>query len=147
MPTRWILLAALLLTMPQAYAQSAGSCPQLPAASGLSWQVSEGAGFLYCRAMREDDGWQAFSVMLRDASPMRTRMSLREDRAEIDGHEVRWYRGDLSDSASMVRETAIELDDDLFAHIVLRADDEAQLAESRRLAEGLRFADTRLGSH
>ena len=142
---RWIPLAILLLPL-QALAQS-GACPQLPPASGLSWELSEGAGFLYCRAMREADGSQAFSVMLRDESPMRERMSLREERATIDGHEVRWYRGDLSTSTTLVRETAIELDEDLFAHIVLRAASEEQLAETRRLAEGLRFADTRLGSH
>jgi len=74
-------------------------------------------------------------------------MSLRENRGEIDGHEVRWYRGDLADSSTLVRETAVELDDDLVAHIVLRAQDEEQLAESRRLAESLRFADTRLGGN
>ncbi len=142
---RLIPLAALLLPL-QALAQS-GACPELPPASGLSWEISEGAGFLYCRAMREADGSQAFSVMLRDQSPMRARSSLREESARIDGHEVRWYRGDVSSAAVMVRETAIELDDDLVAHIVVRADSEEQLGESRRLAEGLRFGDTRLGSH
>lgn len=142
---RWIPLAALLVPL-QAFAQ-AGSCPELPAASGLAWQMSDGAGFVYCRAMREADGTQAFSVMLRDESPMRGRSSLREERGEIDGHEVRWYRGDIANRSAIVRETAIELDDDLFAHVVLRADSEEELAESRRLAEGLRFHDTRLGSH
>ena len=141
----WIPLAALLLPL-QAFAQ-AGSCPELPTGSGLEWQMSEGAGFLYCRAVREADGSQAFSVMLRAESPMRERMSLREERGEIDGHEVRWYRGVIADQSAIVRETAIELDDDLFAHVVLRADSEQQLAESRRLAEGLRFGDMRLGSH
>lgn len=145
MHRRWIALAALLLPL-QAFAQP-GNCPQLPAASGLAWEVAEGSGFLYCRALRQDDGWQAFSVMLREDSPMRARMSLRENRGEIDGHEVRWYRGDLADSSTLVRETAIELDDDLVAHIVLRAQDEDQLAESRRLAESLGFADTRLGGN
>lgn len=142
---RWIPFAALLLPL-QAVAQS-GPCPELPPASGLAWEVSEGAGFLYCRAMREADGSQAFSVMLRDESPMRERMSLREERGEIDGHEVRWYRGEVTASNTIVRETAVELDDDLFAHIVLRAENEEQLAESRRIAEALRFGDTRLGSH
>lgn len=140
----WIPLVALLLPL-QALAQ-AGSCPELPNASGLEWQVSEGAGFLYCRAMREADGSQAFSVMLRDESPIRGRRSLREDEAVIDGYEIRWYRGDIANQSAIVRETAIELGEDLFAHVVLRADSEEQLAESRRLAEGLRFHDTRLGS-
>jgi hypothetical protein len=142
---RWIPLAALLLPL-QALAQ-AGSCPELPAGSGLAWQMSEGAGFLYCRAMREADGSQAFSVMLRSESPMRERKSLREEHGEIDGHEVRWYRGEIADQSAIVRETAIELEDDLFAHVVLRADSAEQLSESRRLAEGLRFHDMRLGSH
>jgi len=142
---RWIPLAALLLPL-QALAQT-GSCPELPTASGLEWQMSDGAGFLYCRAIRASDGSQAFSVMLRDESPMRARSSLREESGEIDGHEVRWYRGDIANQSAIVRETAIELDGDLFAHVVLRADSEEQLAESRRLAEGLRFSDTRLGSH
>ena len=141
----WIPLAVLLLPL-QALAQS-GSCPELPPASGLSWQVSEGADFLYCRALRDADGSQAFSVMLRDESPMRSRMSLREERGEIDGHEVRWYRGDVGGQDTLVRETAVELDEDLVAHIVLRAASEDQLTEARRLAEGLRFGDTRLGSH
>jgi len=142
---RWIPLAALLLPL-QAFAQAA-SCPELPTTSGLEWQMSEGAGFLYCRAMRESDGTQAFSVMLREESPRRGRSSLREEHGEIDGHEVRWYRGDIADQTALVRETAIELDDDLFAHVVLRATSAEELAESRRLAEGLRFRDTRLGSH
>lgn len=142
---RWIPLAILLLPL-QALAQS-GACPQLPPAEGLSWEVSEGPGFLYCRAMREADGSQAFSVMLRDQSPMRERISLREERGTIDGHEIRWYRGDVTTSNALVRETAVELDDDLVAHIVLRAVSQQELDESRRLAEGLRFADTRIGSH
>lgn len=142
---RWIPLAILLLPL-QAFAQS-GSCPELPPAEGLSWEVSEGPGFLYCRAMRESDGGQAFSVMLRDESPMRERISLREERGMIDGREVRWYRGDVATSNALVRETAIELDEELVAHIVLRAASQQQLDESRRLAEGLRFADTRIGSH
>lgn len=142
---RWIPLAILLLPL-QALAQT-GSCPELPPAAGLSWQISEGPGFLYCRAMRDTDGSQAFSVMLRDESPMRERISLREERGMIDGHEIRWYRGDVATSDTLVRETAIELDDDLVAHIVLRAASQQQLDDSRRLAEGLRFADTRIGSH
>ncbi|WP_298574731.1 hypothetical protein [uncultured Luteimonas sp.] len=142
---RWIPFAALLLPL-QALAQS-GACPELPPASGLAWEVSEGGDFLYCRAVHQADGAQAFSVMLREESPMRERMSLREERGAIDGHEIRWYRGDVATTNAIVRETAIELDDDLVAHIVLRAVSEEQLAESRRLAEGLRFADTRLGSH
>jgi hypothetical protein len=86
-------------------------------------------------------------VMLRADSPFRERFSLREERATIDGHEIRWYRGVLPGDDAMVRETVIELDDDLTAHITVRVDTAQQLAESLRLAEGLRFGDTRIGSN
>jgi|SRR5690606_23510424 len=140
---QWMAIAALLIPL-GAFAQSAGSCPELPAATGLGWETTQGEDFLYCKAMR-DDGTQAFAVMLRAESPFRERFSLREEKGTIDGREVRWYRGSVQDA--IVRETLIELDDDLTAHIMLRVDSEQQLAESLRLSEGLRFHDTRIGSN
>jgi len=147
MKTRHWLFLAMLLPFP-ALAQSAPRCPDLPVDGNLSWEVTEGEGFLYCKAMREADGMQAFSVMLRDKSPFRERFSLRAEKAVIDGHEVRWYRGDTAlQPDAIVRETQIELDDDLFAHIVLRVETEEQRAESQRLAESLRFQGTWIGSN
>lgn len=142
------LLCAVALCLPlPALAQLPGTCPELPASSGLSWESSAGEDFLYCKAVRED-GHQAFSVMLRDGeSPFRERFSLREEKGLIDGHKVRWYRGQLANKDAIVRETLIELDDGLTAHIMLRVEDEQQLADSLRQAETLRFGDTRVGSN
>ncbi|WP_202845616.1 hypothetical protein [Luteimonas saliphila] len=140
-----LAIAALLLPLP-ALAQSVGNCPELPAAGGLGWEATQGDDFLFCKAVRED-GTQVFSVMLRAESPFRERFSLREEKGTIDGHDVRWYRGVLALQDAIVRETLIELDDDLTAHIMLRVETEQQLAESLKLAEGLRFHDSRIGSN
>jgi len=141
------LLCALALCLPlPALAQVPTTCPELPASSGLSWESSAGQDFLYCKAMRED-GYQAFSVMLRAESAFRERFGLREEKAVIDGHAVRWYRGQLANKDAIVRETLIELNDDLTAHIMLRVENEQQLADSLRLAGLLRFGDSRIGSN
>lgn len=143
MNTKRLLALALLLLPSAAFAQSAGQCPELPPGTGLAWDAINGPDFLYCKAMRDGDGSQAFAVMLREDASFRERYSLREEEAVIDGHEVRWYRGDVAaGSNEIVRETLIELDGDLSAHIVLRATSEEQRAENQRLAEGLRFPDT-----
>jgi len=137
----------MLLPFP-ALAQSAPRCPDLPVDGNLAWEVTKGDGFLYCKAMRESDGTQAFSVMLRAKPPFRERSSLRAGKAVIDGHKVSWYHGDIAlQPDAIVREAQIELDDDLYAHIVLRVETEEQRAESQRLAESLRFQDTWIGSN
>ncbi len=138
-----LFATALCLPLP-VLAQVAAPCPELPATTGLTWESSEGGDFLFCKALRED-GFQAFSVMLREESQFRERFGLREEKGLIDGHEVRWYRGNVPDA--IVRETLIELDNDLTAHIMLRVENEEQLAESLRLAESIRFGDTRMGSN
>lgn len=144
---RWLVVAALVLPL-HAFAQASITvrCPGLPAGAELGWETISDGSFLYCKAMRPD-GSQALAVMLRPESPFRERFSLREESGTIGGHEVRWYRGILALDDAIVRETLIELDDGLTAHITLRVDTEQELAESLRLAEGLDFHDTRIGSN
>lgn len=138
-----LLPLAALLASPVVAAQSA-SCPELPAASGLTWETVDGPDFTYCKAMR--DGTQAFSVMLRAESDFREQRSLREgDEVLIDGHEVYWYRGQVQHA--IVRETLLEIERNRTAHIVLRADSEEQLAQIQGIAQQLRFQDARIGSN
>ena len=141
------LLLAILLSPALASAQSDDErCPGLPPGGGLRWEVSEGPGFVYCKALREADGGQAFAVMLRAESGFRGERALRDGDAVIDGRKARWYRAELSAQPGiLVRETLLELGRKRTAHIVVRAYSEAQLAESRRLAEGLRFGGTAAG--
>ena len=141
-----ILLAGLLWSG-HALAQSAAeNCPELPADTDLSWDVVNGPDFLFCKAISAADGSQAFSVMLgRDVAFRRDR-SLREEDATIDGHKVRWYRGEVVTRRDvLVRETVVELGRRSNAHIVVRADSEDLLAANRMLAERMRFRDTAMG--
>jgi len=141
---KWLPLAALLVS-PVATAQVA-TCPGLPASAGMSWEKLEGPDFTYCKAMRADDGEQAFAVMLRADAQFRTRRSHREgNQVWIDGHQVYWYRGDVPNG--IVRETLLELDRNSTAHIVVRASDDGELARSLQIAEQLQFGDMRLGSN
>ncbi|HRN61821.1 MAG TPA: hypothetical protein PK743_01735 [Luteimonas sp.] len=144
MKTTWCLI--VLLWPACALAQSsAENCPELPAGSGLDWDVTENTGFVYCKAIR-DNGSQAFAVMLRAESSFRGERQLREEEGVIDGHKVRWYRSEIVLQPGMlVRETLVGLGRRSTAHIVVRATSEDQLADNRRLAEGLRFRNTALG--
>ncbi|TYT25456.1 hypothetical protein FZO89_03810 [Luteimonas viscosa] len=134
-------LLAGLLWSGYAFAQSATeNCPDLPPGTDLGWEVVEGPDFVFCKAIRASDGTQAFAVMLGSESPFRPTRGLREEDAEIDGHDVRWYRGEVATRQNvLVRETLVELGRRNTAHIVVRADSEDLLAENRRLAEGMRF--------
>jgi hypothetical protein len=142
-----LLLLAGLAWSGQALAQSATeNCPELPPGSDLGWEAVNGPDFVFCKAIRAGDGTQAFSVMLGSESLFKPDRNLREEDAEIDGHEVRWYRGDVATRQKvLVRETLVELGRRSAAHIVVRADSEDLLAENRRLAEGVRFRGVAVG--
>ena len=140
------LLIALALAPVHAFAQAVEErCPELPPGSELIWSASEGPDFTYCRALRAD-GEQAFSVMLRPESSFRGTRSLREEEAVIDGHKVRWYRGEVAlRPDTLVRETLVELDRRRTAHFMLRAGSEEQLARNMRAAESVRFRTANVG--
>jgi hypothetical protein len=146
MKPMYLLLAGLLWSG-HAVAQSAAeNCPELPAGADLGWDVVNGPDFVFCKAIRASDGTQAFSVMLGRESPFRPDRNLREEEAEIDGHDVRWYRADVATRQNvLVRETLVELGRRSQAHIEVRADSEDLLAQNRQLAERLRFRDGAVG--
>ena len=77
---------------------------------------------------------ESFSAVVRDG-----------DEVVIDGHEVQWYRGDVPNA--IVREALIEIDDDSTAHITIRADSEAELAQTRQIIQNLQFGDQRLSGN
>lgn len=138
------LLAALpLLAVP---AQARAACPALPAGSDLVWERIDGPGFLFCKAMR-DDGQQAFAVRISAEAAFKPSRSQRAEASVIDGQDVRWYAGqDPFQPQAMIREALLELDRERVAHIILRASSEAELAQIRQTAEGLHFADARVGN-
>jgi len=141
------LLLAGLLWSGLAAAQAADeNCPELPEGSGLDWQVVHGPDFVFCKAIHAVDGTQALSVMIGSGSTFKPERGMREENAVIDGHKVRWYRGDVATRREVhVRETLVELGRRRDAHIVVRADSEDLLARNQRLAEALRFSPVAVG--
>jgi len=136
---RMLPLACLLATG-AVQAQSAGECPQLPADAGLSWKAMAGDGFVFCKAIRDSDATEVFAVTIAADSPFEPRRSDRAEEAVIDGHEVRWYRGEIASAPeAQVRETLVELGDGRVAHISLRAASESDLATALQEAQALRF--------
>lgn len=149
--TRPILLMLLplacLLGPGPARAQSASTCPALPAASGFEWQKREGPGFIFCKAVRAD-GSEAFAVTVSASSPFKPRRGDRAEDSAIDGRNVTWYRGEIASAPEeLVRETLVPLPGGNVAHISLRAGSEQALQGIYRQLQDLRFEQTRLSSN
>ena len=144
---RLSLLLVGLLWGGQAVAQPADdACPQLPAGAGLVWELVQGPDFVFCKALDAADGHQALSVMIGPDPLFRPDRALREDTATIDGHKVRWYRGDVASQRELhVRETLVPLGRRRNAHVVVRADSEPMLLRNRQFAEALRFGQGAVG--
>ncbi len=142
----FVLMAGLLWSSHVAAQAADENCPELPVGASLGWEVAQGPDFVFCKAISQTDGSQAFSVMLGPDPVFRPDRALRDDSAVIDGHKVRWYRGDIATRRDThVRETLVELGRRSNAHIVVRADSEDRLAHNRQLAESLRFRATAAG--
>jgi len=140
-------LASLAITLP-AHAQSASSCPTLPANSGLEWQVLDGPDFIFCKALRVSDGAEYFAVTLSKKSPFDPKRGNRVASTVIDGHEVYWYKSELATApGAQVRETLVKVDDDHVAHISVRAPSDQQLVDAMQKVERIRFGTTQLSSN
>ena len=150
MSMRMAAAIAFASCAPCAWAQSVHACPALPADAGLRWETLDGAGRVFCRALR-DDGSAAFTVTISDDNPFRPRGTNRAEQASIAGRKARWYRSEIaSDADAIAREALVELDDGKVAHLTLRAGSETQKVEAMRQVEALRFdgaGDARLSSN
>lgn len=145
--TRTLALVAMLLCAGTAQAQSANACPQLPAAATARWEVQQGPNFVFCRAVEPGTDRQPFAVTIGREATFKPRRSDRiGDRVVIDGSRTWWHAPQNDLTGALVRETLLELPSGEYAHIIVRATDEAQLAQSLRDVEGLHFSDLRLGS-
>lgn len=139
-----VLATAMLLAAGSVHAQSGIDCPTLPAGSALAWEKLDGAGYTFCRAIRDSDGQQVLAVMITSEAPFRPRRGNRTSEAWIDGAENWWYRSEVSMPGVEVRETLVELDRKHVAHISLRGGSEQDLSQAMSLAESLRFDDVRV---
>ena len=146
--TSRVAIAILALLPVGAFAQSMTACPNLPAGDGLRWERLDGPGFVFCKAIRNSDGSEAFAVTVAADSPFQPNRRNRAEQASIDGRSGYWYRSEIAaDPDAIARETLVEIDARHVAHISLRATSEEQKAEAMRLAQGLRFQDALLSSN
>lgn len=144
---RPLALLGALLCAGAVQAQTAAECPQLPPDAAVRWEVQPGPDFVFCRAMDIATGQQAFAVTVGRNATFKPRRNDRVgDRVTIDGTRTWWHAPDNELTGAMVRETLLELPSGDYAHIIVRARDEAALTRSLRDAEALHFSDVRLGS-
>ena len=144
---RTLALLGALCCAGAVQAQTANDCPQLPPEATVRWEVQPGPDFVFCRALDITSGQQAFAVTVGPNATFKPRRNDRVgDRVEIAGTRTFWHAPENELTGAMVRETLLELPSGDYAHIIVRARDEAALTRSLRDAEALHFSDVRLGS-
>ncbi len=121
---------------------AAPECPNLPKEAGdsLSWQVLRTPDMLLCRAMRADDGKEAFAVTIGRNSPFRPNSALRDGESVIDGQKTYWYRSEIAARPNeLIRETLIKVAPNNVAHVFIRTDSQENLGRYKDMVQGLQF--------
>lgn len=131
---------ALLAAAGFAQAQSTGSCPSLPADTGLTWETKSAGSTQFCRALRAD-GTEAFGLYVAADSPFKPERANRAEEAQIDGRSMYWYRSELAGRPEVeARETLVKLPDGRVAYFWIQATSKDELARSLSQTNGLRFS-------
>lgn len=143
--TRLLLLALSWAgpTSAQTAPHPFGECPALPSyvAQSLRWEVLRLPNILMCRAMRTEDGAEAFALTFSSESPLRPRDRDRAERGMLDGKEVQWYRSEIAnDPTLLIREALIQLGEQRVVHIMVRTSDAETLAKYQQLVLSLTFS-------
>lgn len=126
---------------------AAGTCPQLPADSGLTWEFKSAASTQFCRALRAD-GSEAFGLYIAKDSPFKPGRANRAEEATIDGRATHWYRSEIAGKPDVqARETLVSLPDGRVAYLWIQAQSEQDLAEAITRANSLRFGDARVAGN
>ena len=129
----------LLAAAASAHAQSAGSCPTLPADTGLTWETKTAGATQVCRALRQD-GSEAFGLYSAAESPFKPSRSDRAEAAQIDGRPSYWYRSEIAGRPDVVaRETLIELSNGRVAYLWIQATSQDELNRALGQTNALRF--------
>ena len=114
---------------------------RLPDLVLLDWNLPDGEGTAFCRALRSD-GSEAFGLYITAQPSFEPSPRNREESSSIDGHSVIWYRAEIATNPGVqARETLLQLTDGRYAHIWLQADSVDALAAGYRLLGSLRFGD------
>lgn len=136
-------LAFLTLWTGAAAAQSvAAECPNLPqeAADSLKWQVTQMPTSLLCRAMRTDNGEEAFALTISTQAPFKLDSAMRDKEGTLEGQKMWWYRSEIAGRPDeQVRETMVKLGSNKVVHAFIRTDNSDTLNHYMQMVQGLRF--------
>jgi hypothetical protein len=129
----------LLAVAGLAQAQSSGTCPSLPADSGLTWETKTAADTQFCRALRAD-GSEAFGLYIASRTAFKPGRANRAEEASIDGRATYWYRSELAAQPDVqARETVINLPDGRVAYLWIQAHSSQELSSAIAQTGALRF--------
>jgi hypothetical protein len=151
--TPFVLAALAALFASNVCAQAASvatvdnGCPTLPVDSnGLHWTSLRTESALLCRALR-DDGREAFALTMTQKVGFRLESQAREEQGRIQGRKVWWHRSEIAGQPNeVVRETLVKLDSDRIAHIYIRSENAAEVAQYQQLVQSLQFATADIAS-
>ena len=136
-------LAFLTLWTGAAAAQNvAAECPNLPQEAGdsLKWQVVQMPTSLLCRAMRTDDGQEAFALTISTQVPFKLDNAMRAQEGTLEGQRMWWYRSEIAGRPNeQVRETMVKLGANKVVHAFIRTDNVDTLNRYMQMVQGLRF--------
>ncbi|MBL8262106.1 MAG: hypothetical protein JNM58_06765 [Xanthomonadaceae bacterium] len=128
---------------------AAPECPNLPkdAVDSLTWQVLRTPDMLLCRAMRAEDGKEAFAVTIGRSSPFKPNSSLRDGESTIDGQKTYWYRSEIAGKPNeLIRETLVKVAPNNVAHVFIRTDSAENLGRYKEMVQGLQFSTSFAGN-
>jgi hypothetical protein len=152
MRARSMLVLALpaLFCASGAFAQSAqpapadSACPMLPVGnleSNLRWTSLRTDNALLCRALRNDNGSEAFALTMTKKVGFKLESDMREEKGNIQGQQVWWHRSEIAGRPTeVVRETLLKLSSDRVVHIYIRSGDASEVARYQQLVQTLQFA-------
>jgi hypothetical protein len=122
-----------------AQAQSTGTCPTLPADSGLTWETKTAGDTQFCRALRAD-GSEAFGLYVASHTAFKPARADRAEEARIDGRSTFWYRSELAATPDVqARETVLPLADGRVAYLWIQAHSNDELSQAMTQTGTLRF--------
>jgi hypothetical protein len=136
----WCAAGAFAQSVP-----SGASCPTLPATvmDDLQWVRLQTDSALLCRAVRKENGAEAFALTITRKSPFKPDGSLREEEGRIQGKKLWWYRSEIAGNPNdLVRETLLKLDSERVVHVFIRTTDSNTMTHYQQLVQGLDFTAT-----
>ncbi len=125
---------------PAAANDLASQCPSLSAthSAEIRWEAISTPDMLFCRAVLQAGGEEAFALTISRDSPFKPRRSNRAEVGQLGGAALQWYSGENATSLQdIVREALVATANERKVHIFMRATDADAIARRQRMVESL----------